>query len=257
MDPFTISTGIAGFLSLAIEITKILSTFISDAKSAHADAQLLLSEVESLCTVLEQFAKFLRYDFRGAFTAQSALYAAVIGCQHEIQTLSKKLEKLQRRGPGDGKVREAVKKVVNALEWPFRKEEYDGTLARLKRFEQTFVFAMTVANWWFFCLSKNKFLMLGSHELMDIASELLSKTSDVVFEWFEENRGLMKKNIAGFEAMQLPIDGLMLAAQKQEEKFAGITKSIQLGTFSVPISFFLCAGRGPVLASKKMLATWP
>lgn len=58
MDPWGISTGVAGFLSLAIEITKILRAYISDAKNALEDANKLLMGVISL----EQLVKFLRED---------------------------------------------------------------------------------------------------------------------------------------------------------------------------------------------------
>jgi hypothetical protein len=38
MDPFSISTGVAGFLSLAIELTEIIGGYIGDVKSAPEDA---------------------------------------------------------------------------------------------------------------------------------------------------------------------------------------------------------------------------
>jgi hypothetical protein len=113
MDPFTVSTGVAGFLSLAIEITKILSTYISDVKSAPEDAKTLLAEVTALCSVLEDLVKFLRYDFKGNFTPTSTLYAAILACQKEIQNLSKKLDNLQ--GRSENKVKGIIKRVVGGL----------------------------------------------------------------------------------------------------------------------------------------------
>jgi hypothetical protein len=95
MDPFTLSTGIAGFLSLALEISKILGVYIGDVKSSPEDANNLLIEVAAFCHVLEQLIKFLRRDFTENITLSSALYVAITACQDHIQNLYKKIEKLQ------------------------------------------------------------------------------------------------------------------------------------------------------------------
>jgi hypothetical protein len=53
MDAFTISTGVAGFLSLALEISKILKAYVDGVKSAPEEARNLLVEVTALCHALE------------------------------------------------------------------------------------------------------------------------------------------------------------------------------------------------------------
>lgn len=47
MDPLSISAGVAGFLSLAIEISKILTAYVGDARSAPEEACNLLLEIRS------------------------------------------------------------------------------------------------------------------------------------------------------------------------------------------------------------------
>jgi hypothetical protein len=52
MDPISISIGVAGFLSLTLEIN-ILSNYVSDVKSAPEEANGLLREITVLKVVLE------------------------------------------------------------------------------------------------------------------------------------------------------------------------------------------------------------
>lgn len=51
-DPFSIVSGVAGLLSLAMEITKLSYGFISDIRSAHATQKRYLREVSALTDVL-------------------------------------------------------------------------------------------------------------------------------------------------------------------------------------------------------------
>jgi hypothetical protein len=62
MDPLSISAGVAGFLSLAIEISKILTAYVGSVKSAPEEAQQLLQEVSALYNVSKQLAQVLRND---------------------------------------------------------------------------------------------------------------------------------------------------------------------------------------------------
>jgi hypothetical protein len=111
MDPFTISTRLAGFLSLAFEVTKILTTYVSDAKSASEEARGLLIEVSALYNVLDQLVNFLRNDVTGDFTPTSALYVAIMVCQTHIGELYKKIGKLQIRG-SDGKISKIINRTI-------------------------------------------------------------------------------------------------------------------------------------------------
>jgi hypothetical protein len=142
MDPFTISTGVAGLLSLAMEITKILSAYISDVKSAPEDAQNILTNVTSLSYVLEQLVQFLRKDATktlGKFECTSALRMVINSCQTQVQDLYQKLEQLQIRS--DSK----VKGFIDRVKWPFRTEEYQSTVAT--QFVQIFQFSLQISNW--------------------------------------------------------------------------------------------------------------
>jgi hypothetical protein len=94
MDPFTLSTGVAGFLSLALEISKILGAYVSDYKSAREDAKDLITEVDTLCHMLDQLVRFLRNDAKCNFQPTSALCLVIKSCQEQIQDLYKKLGKI-------------------------------------------------------------------------------------------------------------------------------------------------------------------
>ncbi|KAI5785979.1 hypothetical protein FPQ18DRAFT_308901 [Pyronema domesticum] len=104
MDPFTIATALSGFPSLGIEIKRILSTYISDVKSAPEDSNSLLLEVTALCHVLDQLVNFLHKDIQGDFAQTSALYVAIMACQDHIRDLFKKIETLQVPINGDRKI---------------------------------------------------------------------------------------------------------------------------------------------------------
>ncbi|CCX12874.1 hypothetical protein FPQ18DRAFT_402124 [Pyronema domesticum] len=161
MDPFTISAGLSGFLSLALGITKILSIYISDIKPAPSDAKNLLLEVTALCHDLDQLVKFLRTDVKGDFAQTSALYVAIMTCQKHIEDLYKKLKKLQYRNDKN-KVKGIAKRVV---EWPIRKDDYQSTLGMIQRFVGSFRVSLMVGN-----------------------CELLFKSSAEVISSLEENR---------------------------------------------------------------------
>jgi hypothetical protein len=142
MDPFTVSTGLAGFLSLALELAKSLSNYASGVKSAPADANLLYMEITALCNVLEDLIKFLRAEAsrgdQSAFQQESYLYSAIGLCQADIQKLYHKFEKFH----GVDK----IARLLEQLKWPLRKDDCDRTVNMLQRFSQTFQFSLLVSN---------------------------------------------------------------------------------------------------------------
>lgn len=149
MDPFSISTGVAGFLSLTIELTKILSTYISEVKSAPSDAKALFEQLSALTAVLTDLREFLEEEATNelgtAFGKTSALVAAVGACDTEIQALRAKLRGFVIRSKGTGL--EGTRKMWEKLRWPFEKEEIRESIAKLEGCAKVFQFSLSVGNW--------------------------------------------------------------------------------------------------------------
>jgi hypothetical protein len=150
MDPFTLSTGVVGFLSLAFQITQILNDYVSRLKSAPQEAQTLLMEVTTLSLVLDQLVKFLQSeDAKGnSFNQTSVLCSVMMVCQSNIEGLYKKLDGVY----GADKAKreklhgvEMVARIFERLKWPFSKVECQQIVKTLHRCTQTFEFSLTVS----------------------------------------------------------------------------------------------------------------
>jgi hypothetical protein len=114
MDPFTISTGIVGIFSLAIELTKILTTYIGDTLSASKDAQILLDEINLLSTALKQLDVFLKIDAAKVHLKEaSALQSVVTSCETKVQDFIRRLK--GRRSANQGP------NLIERIKWPFKK----------------------------------------------------------------------------------------------------------------------------------------
>jgi hypothetical protein len=147
MDPFTISTGIAGFLSLTIEIGIAIGKYISNVKSAEKEAQDLLTEVQALQRVLEQLVSFLRGEEakKISFDETAVLFSVIGSYQGNIQYLYKKLVKVEK-----SKHSSKFDHLLQRGRWPFQKEECQQLVNTLHRYAQIFEFSLRISNWFAF-----------------------------------------------------------------------------------------------------------
>lgn len=138
-DPLTISTGVAGLLALAIDISTILKRYISDVKDAKTEAGILLTEVSILNEVLERLVGLLRSeDVQEISFDETAILGSVITlCQTKVQDLYKKIGDL----PTKEKI--SIKRVI----WPFKKNECQQIAKELRRFTKTLEFSLVISNW--------------------------------------------------------------------------------------------------------------
>ncbi|KAI5818441.1 hypothetical protein BZA77DRAFT_342841 [Pyronema omphalodes] len=202
MDAFTISTGVAGFLSLALEISKILKSYVDGVKSAPEEAHTLLTNVTALCDVLEQLVRFLRKDYKGNFANTSAMAAAIEACKDQITQLYKKIENIEVSSD-----KSKITQVMERLKWPLRKEDYDNTISTVQRFTQTFQFSLTISN-----------------------CELLAKTSEEVLAELKAREGQMKQTLESFGSMQFPgMESLLTESKKQMDFLGDVIKTLELG----------------------------
>ncbi|KAF8470008.1 hypothetical protein BDZ91DRAFT_719689 [Kalaharituber pfeilii] len=154
MDAFTISTGIAGLLAFALEITKILTEYTNQVQSAPKDAQTLLVEINALSYVLQQLTEFLKKEDRKGIFQPTSILCNVIGiCKGKIEHLYSTLAKFRSGGFKD------------RLRWPFHKQEYLEVTSTLHNCAHIIEFSLTIAN-----------------------CELLSKTSEEVMMALSEQK---------------------------------------------------------------------
>ncbi|KAF8253364.1 hypothetical protein K440DRAFT_249243 [Wilcoxina mikolae CBS 423.85] len=145
MVPFTVSTGMAGLLSLTIEITKLLGGYISGVNEAPKQAQELLKEISALDAVLNQLVSFLRIDDAkknlGNFDQTSVLQSVIAICQRDIQGI---YQKLARLWVGDSNNR--FQRLMDSAKWPFEQTECRQVIETLRSCVQTFHFSLTISN---------------------------------------------------------------------------------------------------------------
>src|SRR5438034_1603995 len=129
VDPLTAATGVAGLLSLTIQVSQMLHKQLQTMKDAPSDAKELLDELQTLHQVLTSLQVFLstpavqrRLQFKGT----SALVNAIEGCKTKIDVLKLKFEKLTK---GKGLAR-----VIERGKWYYDHNEHRQIIATLHRY---------------------------------------------------------------------------------------------------------------------------
>lgn len=140
-DPFTIATGVAGLLSLTLEITKITVEYVRGASKASGAVEQFRQELIALQNVLKLFVEFLKFDApKGAFKETSVLYTANSSCETQLRKLLTKFEKNMKGG--------RFSQAVDRLTWPFDEKEHHRAVEDLHRYVQTFQFALNIGGWY-------------------------------------------------------------------------------------------------------------
>lgn len=142
-DPLTIATGVAGLLSLTIQITQLTVEYVKGVKKVSADVEEFRQELTALAHVLGLFDEFLKVKASNvAFRDTSVLSAANSSCEQQLQKLLIKLEKNSKGG--------RISRAVDRLKWPFDEKEHHKAVEDLHRYVQTFQFALTINGWYVF-----------------------------------------------------------------------------------------------------------
>ena len=114
-DPFSLATGIAGLISLSLEVAKIAHQYIQGVRNSSKDIDDFLQELAALTEVLHQLDAFLKKDEAGkrSFDQTSVLVKTYKSCR---SSLEKTRSTLQRRV--------IEHKFLKALTWPFVGKEH-------------------------------------------------------------------------------------------------------------------------------------
>ena len=138
MDPLTAATSVAGLLSLAMQVSKMLYSHIRTIKNAPKDAEDLRDEIQRLCQVLTSLEEFLKaqalkgYLFKGT----SLLVSAIQGCHDKITAVKPRFEKLVRK--------KGFAQILERGKWYYDHDEHQELVTSLHRYLGMFQMSLNV-----------------------------------------------------------------------------------------------------------------
>ena len=140
MDPLSITAGVAGLVTLTVQVTKSVTSFGRAMIHERQDVQALLKEIETTRSVLQELYPFLSDPKVNSITFQqtSALEVALRICNETIKSLQQRLDNLNSN---------KVSRSFERLRWPLSDKELQKVLQTLGRCTSTFQFALTVEGW--------------------------------------------------------------------------------------------------------------
>jgi hypothetical protein len=146
-DPFTLATGVASIISIAIQLATVTNDFTRYAKEAFSGPQQLLEELRALSVVLEQLQDVLKSQNSSSnFTKASTLCIATSGCEARLRAMLQKLQKFSHTST-TRKVAEKLSHALQRIKWPLEARETREAAEDIHRYTQVFVFALTIEGW--------------------------------------------------------------------------------------------------------------
>ena len=132
-EPFSIATGIAGLISLTIEITKITHAYVHEVKNASNKARELDQTLAALTQVLQQLETLLmKQNVEGPiFKETSVLFLNYDVCRTTLKKIRSKFEPTLRPR-------------LASLIWPFTEKEHQQSVAHIHQWMQVFHYALDV-----------------------------------------------------------------------------------------------------------------
>ena len=140
MDPLSMAAGVAGLVSLTLDVSTTIGSYCKSVKNARKDVQELAQELASMHSLLHQFGEFLRSQQlkTKSFESASVLATAIAVCRNNVRKISSKVQKLESDG---------LASLWEKLKWPFSEKEMQKILTTLRRCAATFQFSLTIEGW--------------------------------------------------------------------------------------------------------------
>ncbi|KAK3321417.1 hypothetical protein B0T19DRAFT_478518, partial [Cercophora scortea] len=150
MEALAAAASVAGLISLANEIPKLIDTAIS-IWSAPEEAKQLSVTTDTLVMTLRKLEVFLKTDEARDMNmaSDSALVVSLSACQNRVLELSKKLRSQSSTGsaaPAGTSAKDRVKTTIARFRWPFDKKECLAVISELHAMQNTFEFCLVLNN---------------------------------------------------------------------------------------------------------------
>ena len=143
MDPISVSASIAGLLSAAVHISRIVVTFIQSAKGAPQTAQNVLSEVTDISSCLGQLKSYL-LGTRVATTSRTSMLmveqivVTLTTCVATFSELEGILTYLTKDQP---------RSVIDKIKWARKEQDISKLVLRLQSSKTSLNLMLTTLTW--------------------------------------------------------------------------------------------------------------
>ncbi|KAK0383029.1 hypothetical protein NLU13_8945 [Sarocladium strictum] len=154
MEALGAAASVAGLISLAIEIPKLIDTVLT-VKAAPEEAKQLLNTANALVATLKKLEAFLKSDEARdmKLADDSGLTISISACQSRILELSKMLySHFPKSTRTSGSVPRTFWSPVTNFKWPFDKKHCLEVISELHAMQSTFQFCLVLKN----CLQMSK-----------------------------------------------------------------------------------------------------
>lgn len=147
MEVLGAAASVAGLISLALEVPKIIDTVIS-IQAAPEESRELSKTASALVETLKKLETFLKTEeARDMEVADdSALLVSISVCQKRILDLSRKFRSQSDPTPNKP-ASKRIKTAISRFRWPFDKKECLELISELHAMESTFQFCLVMKNW--------------------------------------------------------------------------------------------------------------
>lgn len=143
MDPFSITAGVAGLLSLSMQLQQILSKYTKSVKHAAAESYELATELAVLHSVLKQLERFIEQQAHSGhhFDQSSVLYMTTKSCHRRLNSLQSNLDAFMAA------TKPKPRLWKRSVKWPLEKEEHRETINALHNCLHVFHVSLSIAGW--------------------------------------------------------------------------------------------------------------
>ena len=135
MDGFSGATSVIAVIDLSAKIASLCFQYSVAVKNAKRDIERLQRKVSDIKDVLGEVKQLLDGRDKTLLSATYKLSDSLKECFLQLTELNKQLD--------SSKTRKIMGQVwVRALRWPFTSKEVETLVARLERYEQTYILAL-------------------------------------------------------------------------------------------------------------------
>lgn len=137
-----LASGVAGLVSLALEVTTILQKYIHKVRHATEYVQHLAARIGMLSGALNELHSMLLHDVDARNLSLPSVCAFSV-VEADCTQLLKKLSDALKKFVDGNRSRQYWEKAV----WPFKQAECEGDAEKLRGWTETFQFCLVVSNW--------------------------------------------------------------------------------------------------------------